>query len=277
MLRYFVPLILSAWLAVVSPGFSDEVNDQDTGFLENGVTAHRGNSGEEPENTLRAFRSALELGVDWLELDIFRTADGQIVVTHDAHTGRLGDKKLVVAESTYDQLKEVDVATDFRRRHGKTIEECPPARMPLLEEVLELVKTQRHTRLSIQPKVDCITEAIAIIRRMESEPWAGFNDGKLEFMAKVKRLAPEIPVFWDRGMSNIDEDLKAAKQHGFEAIILHHAAVTPEKVAKIQGAGLKVGAWTVNDEATMRRMLELGIEQIYTDHPRKLFELKGER
>ncbi|MEX1040026.1 MAG: hypothetical protein WDZ51_05325 [Pirellulaceae bacterium] len=51
-------------------------------------------------------------------------------------------------------------------------------------------------------------------------------------------------------MSDVDEDLKAAKEHGFEAIILHHAAVTPEKVRKIQAAGLKVGAWTVNDEAT---------------------------
>lgn len=277
MLRHFVPFALSAWFVMGSLGFSDEGNDQENGFLENGVTAHRGNSGEEPENTLRAFRSALDLGVDWLELDIFQTADGQIVVTHDAHTGRIGDKKLAVAESTYEQLKKVDVATDFRRRHGKTIQECPPARMPLLEEVLEMVQAQRHTRLSIQPKVDCVAEAIAVIRRMKAEPWAGFNDGKLETMAEVKRLAPEIPVFWDRGMSNIEEDLKVAKHHGFEAIILHHAAVTPEKVVKIQEAGLEVGAWTVNDEATMRRMLEMGIEQIYTDHPRRLLELKGER
>ena len=65
-------------------------------FLHNGVTAHRGNSGEHPENTIPAFKSGIEIGADWIELDIFRSKDGKIVVIHDQTTERVGDKNLLV-------------------------------------------------------------------------------------------------------------------------------------------------------------------------------------
>ncbi len=94
-------------------------------FLVNGVTAHRGNSGDFPENTLPAFKSGIEVGADWIELDILRTKDGKLVVIHDKSTERVGDKNLSVPDSTYKELLAVDVATDFRRRSGKTVEECP--------------------------------------------------------------------------------------------------------------------------------------------------------
>lgn len=73
-------------------------------FLRNGATAHRGNSSEAPENTLPAFRSAIAPGVDWIELDVRRSKDGKLVVSHDQDTGRVGNRNLVVAESTYLEL-----------------------------------------------------------------------------------------------------------------------------------------------------------------------------
>jgi hypothetical protein len=65
--------------------------EPDASFLNNGVTAHRGNSGDYPENTLPAFESGIEVGADWIELDIFRTKDGKLVVIHDKTTARTGD------------------------------------------------------------------------------------------------------------------------------------------------------------------------------------------
>jgi glycerophosphoryl diester phosphodiesterase len=55
---------------------------------------------------------------------------------------------------------------------------------------------------------------------------------------------------------------------------LHYEGVTPEKVKKIKAAGIEIGAWTVNDRATMKRLLELGVERVYTDNPRLLLSLK---
>lgn len=247
-------------------------------FLQNGVTAHRGNSGEFPENTLPAFQSGIEVGADWIELDIFLTKDCKLIVTHDKTTVRVGDKNLTIADSTYAELKIVDVATDFRKRHQKTKQECPPEQMPLLEEVLKLVKQQNRTRVSIQPKADCVKQAIALVKQLEAEPWVGFNDGSLTYMSQVKQLAPEIPVFWDRGANtDIDADIKTAKQRGFEALVLHHQGVTPEKIQAIKAANLEVGAWTVNDPALMQQLLNQGIERFYTDEPRLLLALKRQR
>lgn len=246
-------------------------------FLNNGVTAHRGNSVAWPENTMPAFESGILAGADWLELDIFLTKDGKLVVTHDKTTKRVGDQNRDVADSTYAELKTIDVATDFRRRKQLTKAECPPQRMPLLEEVLLLVKQQHKTRVSLQPKADCVKEAVALVKRLKMEPWVGFNDGNLNFMTQVKQLAPEIPVFWDRGAdTDIAADIKIARQRGFEALVLHYSGITPEKVQQIKAAGLEPGAWTVNDPDLMQQLLKQGVERIYTDDPSLLLGLKNQ-
>ena len=253
-----------------------QILGREQAFLKNGVTAHRGNSGEFPENTIPAFQSGIDVGADWIELDILRSQDGQLVVIHDNSTGRVGDRNLVVSTSTYDELLTVDVATNFRKRTGKSLRECPAQSIPLLKDVLQLVLKQSRTRVSIQPKMDCVADAVGLIKQLNAESWVGFNDGNLGYMAEVKHLAPEIPVFWDRGKdTNIEQDILTAQEHGFESLLLHHEGVTPQKIAKIKAAGIEVGAWTVNDQPTMTRLLAAGVERLYTDDPRLLLLLKS--
>lgn len=266
--------ILTLLLCLSAPFYCSAAD----GFLHNGVTAHRGNSGEFPESTLPAIRSALEIGADWVEVDLFRTRDGQLVVLHDQTTGRVGDKDLVVADSTLAELQTVDVATDFRRRSGQSIEECPPQRILTLEQVLRLIMTQSQTRISLQPKMDCVAQAVALVKQLKAERWVSFNDGSLEFMTQVKQLAPEIPAIWDRGpATNIDDDIRIALERNFSSLILQHSGVTAEKSRKIRAAGLEAGAWTVNDRATMERLLDLGVERLYTDLPRLALAIKAGR
>jgi type VI protein secretion system component VasK len=69
---------------------------------------------------------------------------------------------------------------------------------------------------------------------MEAERWVGFNDGNLAYMSRVKELAPKVPVFWDRGPTSIEKDIQIAQKHGFEAMVLHFATITPAKVNKIR-------------------------------------------
>jgi len=245
----------------------------DAGFLRNGVTAHRGNSGEHPENTLPALQSGIDIGADWIEIDVFRARDGKLVVTHDRATARVGDRDLDVVKSDYAELKKADVAADFRRRNKLTLAECPKQTMPLLSEVIAMVMKQRKTRLSIQPKTACVSDAVALIKRMNAQDWVGFNDGNLEYMSEVKRLAPEIPVFWDRGESDLAADIQIARDRGFEALVLNHRALTRAKVELIHKAGLRAGVWTVNDEGAMRGFLKMGVDRIYTDYPARLLRL----
>ncbi|MCA9140249.1 MAG: hypothetical protein KDB00_25940 [Planctomycetales bacterium] len=247
-------------------------------FLSNGVTAHRGDSAHFPENSLPAFKSGISLGADWIELDLFRTKDGKLVVIHDATTARTGDKDLNVSDCTYDELQAVDIATDFRRRNGKTLAESPALQVPLLEDVLRLIMKQNRTRVSIQPKMNCVKDALLLIESMNAEPWVGFNDGNLQLMIEVKRSAPKVPVFWDRGAdTDIDDDIRIATEHHFRSLVIHHSGITPEKIQKIKAAGLEPGAWTVNDRQMMSQMLNLGVERIYTDFPGELLEIKTDR
>lgn len=239
-----------------------------------GVTAHRGYSSAYPENTLSAFKAGIAVGADWVELDIHKTSDGKIVVSHDPATARAGDKNLVIATSTYKELQDVDVATAFRKAKGLTLEQCPIARMPLLEDALKLILTQSATKLSIQPKADCVVDATQIVKKAGAQNMVGFNDASLKYMSQVKELAPEIPVFWDRGPdTNIEEDIQIAKKRGFETLVINHKGITPEKVSKVKAAGLKVGTWTVNDRKTLSKMVAMGLDRIYTDDPKLLIAI----
>lgn len=249
----------------------------DTTRVVKGVTAHRGNSIAFPENTLLSFQGGIAAHADWVELDIHKTKDGQIVVSHDATTKRTGDIDLVIANSTYQELQQVDIATDFRKSKGLSLEQCPAQRIPLLQEAVALIMKQKRTHLSIQPKADCVPEAIAIVKQQKAQKMVGFNDGSLIYMSQVKQLAPEIPVFWDRlPNTDIDDDIKVAKQKGFETIVIYYKGITTDKVNKIKAAGIIPGAWTVDDRMVMADLLHMGVERIYTDDPKLLITVKKE-
>jgi glycerophosphoryl diester phosphodiesterase len=247
----------------------------DTAEVVKGVTAHRGNSVQFPENTLPAFQGGIDAHADWVELDIRKTKDGQIVMSHDADTKRTSGVELSIPDVTYQQLQQLDVAAEFRKNKGLTLQQCPMQRMPLLKDALALFMKQNRTHVSMHLKVDCVADAIAIIKQAGAEKMVGFNDSGLNYVALAKKLAPEIPVFWDRlPNTNIDDDIKVAKEKGFETIVMHYSAVTVENVNKIKAANLQAGAWTVDDRAILEKMLQLGVQRIYTDDPKLLIAIK---
>jgi glycerophosphoryl diester phosphodiesterase len=248
-----------------------------TAFLTNGVTAHRGGaSGEAPENTMAAFRRGIEAGADWIELDVHTTRDGQVVVSHDPKTGRVADVDLVIKDVTWEALQKVDVAAKFRAARGWTVEQCPPARVPLLKDVIAMVQGQGRTRVSIQPKDDSVDRAMGIVRELGALAWVGFNDGSLAKMTRVKELEPGVRVFWDRPAKfDVAKDVGIARQRGFEAVVVREDGVTPAVISAIKGAGLEMGAWTVNDPARTKELLGWGVDRIYTDHARELLGMKA--
>jgi glycerophosphoryl diester phosphodiesterase len=247
----------------------------DTMAVIKGVTAHRGYSSAYPENTLVSFKAAIDIHSDWIELDIHKTKDGQIVVSHDATTKRNGDQNLVIANYTYEELMQVDVAAGFRKRNNLNLTQCPIQRIPLLREAIELIMKHKRTRVSIHPKVDCVPEAMAIVKTAKAEKMVGFNSVSLQNMSAVKELDQKIPVFWDRpATSDIDDDIKVAKEKGFETLVIHYDGITSEKIGKIHAANLKVGAWNVYDSAQMEALENMGIDRIYADDPKLLIMVK---
>ncbi len=245
---------------------------------ENGITAHRGDSLRLPQNSLRAFSSANRIGADWIETDVHLTKDGQLVISHNATTGEYCSQNKVIKECTYAELAQLDMAEKFRAQHKLTLEQCPKVTIVRLEEALDLILAEKKARLSIQPKCDCVDQAMALVRQKGALKWVGFNDGNAKWMSRVKELEPSVPVFWDRGRNmDVDKDIAFAKEHGFETLVLFHPEVTPERVQKLKAAGFKVGAWTVNAPAEMRRFLDMGLDRLYTDDPATFKKIKAEK
>lgn len=243
--------------------------------MHKGVTGHRGNCELFPENTLESFASAIELGVDWIELDLRKSADGRLVVIHDADSGRVAGDALEIASTKFSELAKLDVACLFREEHGLSLEERPPCRIPLFEEVLELLLSKPGTRLSAQPKDACVEEALALCARTGALGRVGFNDGDLAKLEAVKRFDRRIPVFYDLFDQPFDAALAAALENGFESLVVHRERLDAAKVARIKAAGLEPGAWTVDDENLMRLLLSIGVERFYTDRPSALIKLKS--
>lgn len=266
--RFFILLILSAVLILNSVSAE--------GTAENGVTAHRGNSSEYPENTLAAFESAILLGADWIELDVLRTKDGYIVINHDLSTKNVSGVDLNIGDSTLEELRKLDMATGFRKSNRLTETTCPPRSILLLEDAIRLILKYKKAKVSIQPKNKCVDESIEIIRKLDAVSWVGFNDGNLQYMMRVKELEPAIPVFWDRVNFN-PNDIETAKKYGFETLVIHLEQLTAEQVKLVKTSGLKIGVWTVNNPALMKKFLQWGVDRIYTDLPRLLIALKTEK
>jgi glycerophosphoryl diester phosphodiesterase len=266
--RFFILLILSAVLILNSVSAE--------GTAENGVTAHRGNSSEYPENTLAAFESAILLGADWIELDVLRTKDGYIVINHDLSTKNVSGVDLNIGDSTLEELRKLDMATGFRKSNRLTETTCPSRSILLLEDAIRLILKYKKAKVSIQPKNKCVDESIEIIRKLDAVSWVGFNDGNLQYMMRVKELEPAIPVFWDRVNFN-PNDIETAKKYGFETLVIHLEQLTAEQVKLVKTSGLKIGVWTVNNPALMKKFLQWGVDRIYTDLPRLLIALKTEK
>lgn len=162
------------------------------------VVAKRGGSVLAPESTLRAYRSALALGVTWVEADVYRTRDGVPVVSHDAHTGRTGDRSLRIGDATYEELRRVDVAAAFRRERGLDTTSCPPARVPGLDEVPALVAAHPRARISLQPNGLFVREIIDLLRAHGLEARAAVNSTRADRLERAQEIAPELPVWWER-------------------------------------------------------------------------------
>lgn len=250
--------------------------------------AHRGGAGLAPENTLAAFRQAVERWeVDMLELDVRATRDGRIVVLHDERVDRTCDGTGAVQTLLWDELKELDAGYRFVDAAGDPSFRGRGVGIPLFETVLESFP---RLRLNVDVKSpDAARGLVAIIRRHGAErrvlvagerrshraaargyvgPW-GASRAQIRRFFALHRLpggglytpscdALQVPEVWN----------------GLQV-------VTPRFVREAHSRNIPVHVWTVDDPETMRRLLSWGVDGVQTDRPdilaRILVEEHGRR
>ena len=215
------------------------------------VIAHRGASGYEYENSRAAFRRALMLDADGVELDVHATSDGAIIVHHDAEIPGVGP----IAGLTCDQARQL------RLRNGEPL--------PLLSEILDLVGDK-----------DVWVEVKSLPEQHDGQLLAALDRGPAPQRYAVhsfdhriiRRLGERRPAL-RRGIllqARLDDPISAMEAVGATTLWQEWGQVDHDLVARVHAAGAAIIAWTVNEIGDLERMARLGVDGLCGNYPDRI-------
>jgi glycerophosphoryl diester phosphodiesterase len=247
--------------------------------------AHRGGAEEAPENTLEAFGAAVALGYRYLETDAHLTRDGAVVAFHNPRLDGVTDRTGAIATLSIAEVEAADAGYVFSPDGGRSFPfRGRGVRIPRLEELL--LRWPR-ARVNIDPKADaCVEPLVALIERTAAWNRVGigaFSDRRLRRVRALSRgractsMGPRAA-----GVARVAATCGRMPRQGADCVQVPVRRgpipiVTAGFVRAAHRANLPVHVWTVDDEATMHYLLELGVDGIMTDRPRLLRDVLAAR
>ncbi|MEW6273269.1 MAG: glycerophosphodiester phosphodiesterase family protein [Thermodesulfobacteriota bacterium] len=236
--------------------------------------AHRGASGECPENTLVAFRRALEQGAMMIECDLQLTADGHVVVFHDWTLERTTNGSGVVCELALEAIRRLDAGSWRDRRFagepvptlGETLDLVLPA------AALNLELKSRGTRDDARRLARAAVAAVAERGALDRVVFSSFDPVCVE-AARAESDDARIGILWDD--PPFDRAWQLAAASGAVALHPRASTVTPDLIRAAHERRLAVYVWTVNAPADMLRLARAGADGLMSDHPERLRDVAG--
>jgi glycerophosphoryl diester phosphodiesterase len=247
------------------------------------VFGHRGASGEAPENTLVAFECALAQGAAILETDVQVTRDGKPVIAHDPEVSRTTEGHGRISELSLAELQGLDAGYRFSPDGGRSHPyRGRGIRVPTLREVFDALP---EVRLNLELKqndarlIEGVVQAVAECKRAELTLLAAAEDDTLAAVrGELRRQGVETAM--GASVGDVLGFVRAAQGQGEpppEPMALQippsfggRPLVTPELVAFAHRHEVQVHVWTVNEEAEMERLLDLGVDGVMSDFPGRL-------
>lgn len=262
------------------------------------VIAHRGASGLAPENTLAAFKIAIALDADGIEMDVQLSADNRVVVIHDARVNRTTNATGNVAEFTADQIARLDAGVWFDRRlairprvraMAERASNCARGnglkfsgeRVPTLEAALALLAPAGLRRVYIELKGDerqkqpLLEATVALIREFQLHRSVTLLSFDHKIVKQAKQLDPNIRTaatfaIARRGSGNARSIIDSAVRAEADEAALHYGLATRRTVEALHRSGFAVSVWTANSKMVMRRLAACGVDSIMTNFPNRL-------
>jgi glycerophosphoryl diester phosphodiesterase len=232
------------------------------------ITAHRGASADAPENTLAALRKSIEDGADFAEIDVQEIADGRIVLTHDTDLLRIAGVKRKIWEVTYEEIRTLDAGAWFSP-------EFKGERFPLLEEAIDL--SRGRLKLNIELKFNgherkLVESVVRIIAEKDFESECVISSLNYEALVEAGKLSPKLKrgyiVFEAVGnLSRLEVDFLAVRDK----------LATRDLIRSAHRSDMQVHVWTVNREANLVTFIDLGVDNILTDHPALARRVRADR
>jgi len=227
------------------------------------IIAHRGASGTCPENTLLAFRTALEAGAKWIELDT-QLVENELVVFHDKKLERTTNGHGALAAMTLAELRQLDA--------GKG------ERIPLLREVLSLAAGRAQVNIELKgvgtgkATAEFLSALFAQLRLAPEDLFV--SSLRLEELQRFQQLLPEVrraPIY-----ETLPNDFEAGlKSFACWSVHLHKSLITDRIIETAEQLDCRVFAWTVNKVAEAELLVRQGVAGFFTDYPER-FLLRDE-
>ena len=223
------------------------------------IAAHRGDSVRAPENSLPAFKLAVDEEIaTWVELDVHQTKDGIIIVSHDDDLSNIGID-LTVHESTYEELMKYDSGAYFSKDYEGL-------RLCTLKEALDVLKDKVAVQVEIKPTEydNHIEEAVIdIIKETNSSLPIAVLSLKEKPLKRIKELDPDFPIIYctvvaTEGIENIDYA---------DFFSIEESAIDEDLVSRIHEEGKQCFVWTINKEDNVQYLVDCGVDTILTDDP----------
>ncbi|MED4645970.1 glycerophosphodiester phosphodiesterase [Bacillus inaquosorum] len=236
------------------------------------IFAHRGASGQFPENTMLAFEKGIEAGAHGIELDVQLTKDGRIVVIHDERLDRTTSLKGFVKDTAYDVIKTANAAANHNQMDNDI-------KVPLLEDVLSWAE-KKNFLINIELKNSVIRyegmeeKVLKAVKRFNIEERIILSTFNHESLALCARLAPHIEraALTSDVLYQADRYITSIPASGYHPK-LNSPGAADKVMKKMRNSSIKVRPYTVNRPEDMKHLIDAGADGIFTDFPAKALEL----
>ena len=213
------------------------------------------------ENTIESIQKAIELNVDGIEIDVFKSKTGELVVYHDPFLSRLSNSNAFIEQISLDSIKKIELIGGYF--------------IPTLKEIVDIIPEKIFLNIELKGQDTAFETNKIIINYLNTYnfPVSKFiiSSFRWDELKKIRSFNKDIPIaILVDSLYKIDDAIKLAKQINAVALNPNKEFITKEIVNKIQSKNIKVYPYTINTPRNIRKMRSMGVDAIITDYPERI-------
>ena len=213
------------------------------------------------ENTIESVQKAIELNVDGIEIDVFKSKTGELVVYHDPFLSRLSNSNAFIEKISLDSIKKIELIGGYF--------------IPTLKEIVDIIPEKIFLNIELKGQDTAFETNKIIINYLNTYnfPVSKFiiSSFRWDELKKIRSFNKDIPIaILVDSLYKIDDAIKLAKQINAVALNPNKEFITKEIVNKIQSKNIKVYPYTINTPRNIRKMRSMGVDAIITDYPERI-------
>jgi glycerophosphoryl diester phosphodiesterase len=225
------------------------------------VIGHRGAMGHALENTIESVEKAIDLKVDGIEIDVFKSKSGELIVYHDPSLSRLSNSNAFIEQISLDSIKKIELIGGLS--------------IPTLNEVIDIIPEKIFLNIELKGENTAYETNKIIIKYLSESNLTSskfiISSFRWDELKKFRNINKDVPIaILVDSLYKIDNAIKLAKEINAVALNPNNKFITKKIVKKIQSNNIKVYPYTINTPKNIKRMKSIGVDAIITDYPERI-------